>query len=528
MEMMVSSRYRLIFYIVLLFLIHACTETKRGFLYEEDKIFIDVTESARLNYLKDSYSHCWGDINGDGLLDIYVINHIQSPELFINNGDGTFKNDIHSKVRKGGDLHGCAIGDYDNDGDQDIYVTEGAQRGRGVGSNRLYQNNGEGKFIDVALEAGITDPKGRGRSASWVDYNNDGYLDLFVANFMRDDAPSVLFRNNGNGTFSDVSVESGLNIIDDVSEASWCDYDNDGFMDLTVIKGRKYRKNEITIYKNLQNGTFKKTKTFYGWTYVWGDYDNDGDLDIFISVPPRTYVKIYKRAFEFSPLAHIFRGFNKLYENMGNGQFIDVSEKAGFKNKKGGDKVIFFDYDNDGYLDIYLLVSGTKNKNINDMIFKNNGNKTFTNITKEIAMIQNFSGRGYGVAYGDYNNDGLLDLFLTNGGNRWMYDRGKDSGPYILYENRASDNHWLKIKLIGTKSNRDGIGARVILYLKNQLLYRHNNGGMEGYIQNSSIIHFGLGDAPNIKRIEVIWPSGYISSMANVNLDQTIIIKEKE
>ncbi len=523
-----SSRYGVILYIMLIFLIHACTKAERGSLNEKHKVFFNVTDKACVHYTKDSYSHCWGDINGDGLLDIYIINHVQSPLLLKNNGDGTFREiSSDSKVHGWGDLHGCAIGDYDNDGDQDIYVTVGAQAGKGTGSNRLYRNNGEGIFTDIALEAGVRNLKGRGRTASWIDYNNDGYLDLFITNAVRKDAPSVLFKNNGNGSFSDVSVESGLNIVDFSNEASWIDYDNDGFMDLTIIKKRKHRKYEINIYRNLQNGTFKKTKTFYGWTYTWGDYDNDGDLDLFISIPPLVHISLMvTRKYEFSPLTKVFKGFNKLYENMGESIFIDVSEKAGFRKKMGGDKAIFFDYDNDGDLDIYLLISGTKNKNINDIIFKNNGDKTFTDITKEIALIKNFSGRSHGVAYGDYNNDGFLDLFLTNGRSRQGYKPGKESGPYVLYVNKSNNNHWLKIKLIGTKSNRDGIGAQVRLYRGNQLQYRQNNGGMEGYVQNSNVIHFGLGDAKYIDKIEIIWPRGDISNMTNIKSDQTLVIKE--
>jgi hypothetical protein len=524
---MLFIRYRLILCFTILFGINACAKAEDGGLRgDKNGVFEDVTEGAKLNFINASYSHCWGDINGDGLLDIFIINHA-SPSLFRGNGDGTFKDiTLESGIIRWGDLHGCAIGDYDNDGDQDIYVTVGARRGKGSGSNRLYKNNGEGMFNDVASEAGVTDPKGRGRSASWVDYNNDGYLDLFMSNGKRKDASSVLFKNNGDGSFSNVSVESKLNIVDNLTEASWVDYDNDGFMDLTTVSFRRFRKWEIDIYKNSQNGTFEKTKTFYGWTYAWGDYDNDGDLDLFISKPPRVYILGY----EFSVLSKLFRGFNKLYENIGKGRFIDISDKAGFKKEMGGDKAVFFDYDNDGDLDIYLLVSGTKSKNINDMIFKNNGDKTFTNITKEIALTQNFKGRGCGVAYADYNNDGFLDLFLTNG--RYNYRarneiKSHSAGPYVLYKNKYNNNHWLKIRLIGTKSNRDGIGAQIKLYLGDRVQYRQNTGGMDGYVQHSNMIHFGLGNLKSIDKIEVKWPSGSVSNMTNIKSNQTLVIREE-
>ena len=519
-------KFGLILCAVIFFGIYSCTKTEENGLFnDKNEVFIDVTKEASLYRLNDSYSHCWGDIDGDSFMDIFIINHLMLPSLFRNNGNGTFQDiTANSGLEKRGDLHGCAIGDYDNDGFQDIYVTIGAQRGKGLGSNRLYQNNGEGMFNDVASEAGVADPKGRGRSASWVDYNNDGYLDLFITNRKREDAPSVLFENNGDGSFTNVSAKSKLNIVDNLTEANWVDYDNDGFMDLTTVSFRKQRKWGINIYKNLQNGTFEKTKTFYGWTYAWGDYDNDGDLDLFISKPPRVYILGY----EFSVLSKLFRGFNKLYENIGKGQFIDVSDKAGFKKEMGGDKAVFFDHDNDGDLDIYLLVSGTKDNNINDVIFENNGDKTLTNITKEIGFIQNFKGRGYGVAYADYNNDGFFDLFLTNGRGPYRdnYEVGRDAGPYVLYRNKGNDNHWLKIRLIGTKSNRDGIGAQVTLFHGDRLQYQQNTGGMEGYVQHSNVIHFGLGNVKSIDKIEVKWPSGSVTKISNIQADQFLFIKE--
>lgn len=505
----------------------ACTDKRENNPHEnQNEVFINVTEKAGLALMRDSYSHCWGDINGDDLPDLFVINHVSFPALFKNNGDGTFENiTAKSGIHKGGDLHGCAIADYDNDGDQDIYVTQGAQRGKGSGPNMLYQNNGKGEFVDVASEAGVADPKGRGRTASWLDYNNDGYLDLFVANEKRDDAPSALFRNNGDGTFTDVSAESGLNIVDNLVEASWIDYDNDGFMDLTTLIVRKHMKWEINIYRNLHNGKFKKTNTFLGLTYAWGDYDDDGDMDLFVSVPPRVYVLEY----EFALLSKFFRGSNKLYENSGDGNFTDVSDRIGISKEMGGDKTVFFDYDNDGYLDIYLLVSGTRDNNINDMIFRNNGDKTFTNVTKKINLTQHFTGRGCGVAYADFDNDGFLDLFLTNGkgSHKDDYIAGRDAGPYILYKNKGNNNHWLKIRLIGTKSDRNGIGAQVKLYAGKRSQYRQNNGGMEGFVQNSDLIHLGLGKADIVDKIEIIWPDGSLTKTTNIKSNQTLILREE-
>jgi hypothetical protein len=270
------------------------------------------------------------------------------------------------------------------------------------------------------------------------------------------------------------------------------------------------------------DGTFQQIQSFSGRSYVWGDYDNDGDMGLLISNPPRVHVLNY----EIDILSSFFKGFIKLYENTGGGRFSDVSVQSGFENKMGGHKAIFFDYDNDGDLDSYLLVSGTKSNNINDVIFRNNGDKTFSDVTEATGLNQDFAGRGAGVAFGDYNSDGYLDLFLTNGKAREPYVPGKEAGPYVLYKNKGNSNHWLKIKLVGTKSNRDGIGARIKLQTGNKVHYRQNNGGMEGYIQNSSMIHFGLGNAAVADKIEVHWPSGSVTEISNIQADQLFSIQE--
>jgi hypothetical protein len=270
------------------------------------------------------------------------------------------------------------------------------------------------------------------------------------------------------------------------------------------------------------DGTFKKARAFSGRSYIWGDYDNDGDMDLLTINPPRVHILSY----EFDILSRFFKGFIRLYENRGDNLFLEVSEQTGFKNKMGGEKAIFFDYDNDGDLDIYLLVGGTKRKNINDILFRNNGDKTFTDVTKAVGLNQSFSGRGCGVAFSDYNNDGFLDLFLTNGKGREPYVPGKEAGPYVLYKNRGNSNHWLKIKLIGTKSNRDGIGAQLELHTGNQVQYRQNNGGMEGYIQNSKLIYFGLANTKVVDKLEIVWPSGSKKIVSNLQADQLLVITE--
>ncbi|MBI4707251.1 MAG: CRTAC1 family protein [Candidatus Omnitrophica bacterium] len=506
--------------------VYACSETPESF-EEGGKGFINVAKKANLEYAGECYSACWGDFNSDGLMDIFTVNHYDPPpSLYINKGDGTFQDMAStSGIEKDGDFHGCAVGDYDNDGDQDIYVSVGTGRGLEVADKLLYQNDGTGRFVNVVVKAGVTNPKGRGRSVSWVDYDNDGFLDLFMANGKRSDAPSVLFRNNGDGTFSDVTVKAGLDFVDEPVEASWTDYDNDGYMDLTVSFNRGHRDTwEISIFRNMRDGTFKKVMTFNGLRYAWGDYDNDGDYDLFITAPPRMYIGKY----DFSVFPYIFRGFDKLYENTGGGQFIDVSDKTGFRIEMGGNKAVFFDYDNDGDLDIYLLVDDPSGANLNDIIFENNGDKTFTNVVKKIGLIQDFNGKGCSVTNADYNNDGFLDLFLTNGRRIWDDKYEAKAGSNVLYENKGNMNHWLKLKLFGTTSNRDAIGAQIRLYAGNMMQYRQSTGGMEGYSQHSSIIHFGLAKSIVVDKIEIVWPSSKRSVLTNINADQIIEVKEND
>ncbi|MBI4707722.1 MAG: CRTAC1 family protein [Candidatus Omnitrophica bacterium] len=357
-------------------------------------------------------------------------------------------------------------------------------------------------------------------------YDNDGYLDLFIANAKRHDAPSVLFRNNGDGTFFDVSANAGLNIIDDTVKSSWIDYDNDGYMDLTIAFSKKsWDRGEICIYRNMQNGTFKKTMTFKGLIYAWGDYDNDGYYDLLVTIPPRTSIKGYK----FNMLARIFRGSIKLYENKGNGEFVEVSSKTGFKNEMGGDKAVFFDYDNDGDIDIYMNTYDIEKDILIDTIFMNNGDKTFTNVTEKTGMIQEIRGKGCSAAYADYNNDGFLDLFLTNDKEMYIvWDPLKErrKGQNVLYKNRGSNNRWVKLKLIGTKSNREGLGVQITLYAGDKMQYRQATGGMEGYSQHSSVIHFGLGKAVRADRIEIAWPNKNKTVLTNVSANQMLAIKE--
>ena len=242
--------------------------------------------------LKDrviSWSHCWGDIDQDGVDDLFVVNHFPPPSVLINDGHGTFK-DVYSEsgmvvpsVLEGGtraDRHGAAFADYDNDGRLDLYVTVGAQTGKGHGENQLYRNLGRAKFEDVAVVAGLADPLGRGRGCAWGDFDNDGNLDLFVANWQRPEAPDRLYKNDGDGSFTDVAAQAGVANPGNSLSAVWLDVNGDLFPDLTVASGV-----EISLLINRKDGTFGKLASWAGRTFAWADYDDNGTPDLFISKP---------------------------------------------------------------------------------------------------------------------------------------------------------------------------------------------------------------------------------------------------
>jgi len=359
-----------------------------------------------------------------------------------------------------GSSRGVAWGDYDNDGDLDLYVANYNE------ANVLYRNNGDGTFTDVTSEAGVGCIS-HSYGVAWGDYDNDGDLDLYVANY----GANVLYRNNGDGTFTDVTSEAGVSCTGSSLGVAWGDYDNDGDLDLYVAN--HYEAN--VLYKNNGDGTFTDvtgaagvgcTGSSYG--VAWGDYDNDGDLDL--------YVTNYEA--------------NVLYRNNGDGTFTDVTSEAGVSCTGSSRGVAWGDYDNDGDLDLYVA-----NYNEANVLYRNNGDGTFTDVTSEAGV--GCTGHSLGVAWGDYDNDGDLDLYVTNDGANVLYRNNGDgtftmvgagvgctgssygvawgdydndghldlyvanSGANVLYRNNGNLNHWLQIRLHGTISNRSAIGTKV-------------------------------------------------------------------
>jgi enediyne biosynthesis protein E4 len=486
------------------------------------------------------------DYNDDGLLDVFLVNGgkistgLHVPEdfdrrdprywnrLYRQNHDGSFTDVTESaglaNVGNGNYGMGVAVGDYDNDGFPDLFVTN-------YGKNILYHNNGNGTFTDVTAKAGV-EGGGWSVSAGFFDYNNDGLLDLFVTRYMEWDADHnkicggdwhtycppaafpattcLLYRNRGDGTFEDVSEKSGITAKKGRAlGVAFADYDADGFTDIFVSNDGMQQY----LFHNNGDGTFTECalesgaaltndgKGLSGMGTVFQDYDNDGRPDIFVTVLPR---EIYS-----------------LYHNDGNGAFSYQSLEAGLgtlTSLSSGWGVGLEDFDNDGWKDLFVaqshVLDNVQNidaslhyKELPLLALNRSGHfeRTDSGVTAPLAA--------RGAAFGDINNDGYMDVLLTTLG-----------GPPVLLLNRGgSANHWLGITLRGTRSNRDGYGARVSV--NRQTRFATSAGS---YIcANDKRLHFGLGPAEKAT-VEVVWPSGKKQILNDVHADQFLEIKEPE
>lgn len=485
------------------------------------------------------------DFDSDGWMDIYFVNSgkadFYTPQtpirnaLYRNNRDGTFT-DVTEKagVAGGGYGMGVAVGDYNNDGLPDIYVTQ-------VGRNILYRNNGDGTFTDVTEKAGLA-CDGWSSSAVWFDYDNDGRLDLFVCQFVEFDKttscgldangrhhycipkifkprPSWLFHNNGDGTFTDVSVDSGIR--EHLGKA-WgvvaADLDNDGRTDLFVSNDTVAN----FLYMNRGAGKFEENGFAAGVAYSSegrarsgmgvdsADYDNDGWMDLFV--------------------ANIDEEIFSLYHNNHDGTFDDVAMQAGIgmpTRWMSGWGLKFFDYDNDGNLDL-ILCNGFPDDLVDDLktqvtwqepllLFHNNG-KTFSDVSAQSGPIftQHFAARG--LAIGDFNNDGAVDVLISV----------NDAAPILLRNNAAGGTHWLGVSLIGKISNPDAIGARVTYQVGDLTRSRMKVGGGSFLSSHDPRMVLGIGSRRKIDWLEVHWPhpGGAVERFTDLPIDRYITIVE--
>jgi enediyne biosynthesis protein E4 len=497
------------------------------------------------------------DYNNDGLLDIFFTNGAAIPSLekndpsyfnrlFRNNGDGTFTDVTEKAGLQGiGYSMGVAAGDYDNDGFVDLYVT-------GVNRNQLFHNNGDGTFTDVTEKAGVGGmvPKlGKAWSvaAGWFDYNNDGLLDLFVVNYLNYSiktaapcvqqglpaycspvdfigTPNILYRNNGDGTFTDVSEPSNISkYIGKGMGLAFADYDNDGFTDIFVSNDTF----ENYLLHNNGDGTFTNVALLAGVAYnAFGkaiagmgadfrDIDNDGKPDIFET-------------------AMFGEGF-PLYKNLGDGQFQDVTTTAGLSaltSRSTAWGVGVFDFDNDGNKDLF-----TANADILDnamelahrpfplpnRVFRNKGDLSFEDVNAKAGATFQVPAPHRGAAFGDLNNDGRIDAVVSvlNGSPEiWMNRSNFQSG--------GTRNHWIILKLVGVKSNRDGLGTKVKVTTALGTQYNQATTAMGYNSSSDKRVHFGLGSASVVDSIELKWPSGIKQVLKNVKADQILTVTESD
>jgi enediyne biosynthesis protein E4 len=490
------------------------------------------------------------DYDNDGWMDIFLLGGRQlggiptgaSNRLYRNNRDGTFT-DVTQKagLMDAGWANGVCVGDFDNDGNEDLFVTY-------FGQNRLYRNNGDGTFADVTAKAGLLSPRARfSTGCTFVDYNRDGYLDLFVSNYVDFDLstaprpslnvpncnyegvpincgpngfgfpPHFLYRNNGDGTFTDVSKEAGITAVRSSYglTAVAFDADEDGWPDIFVACD----STPSLLFMNNRDGTFREEglirgialssdgQQLGGMGVGIGDYDLDGHLDL---------VK-----------THFQKQATGLYRNDGKGQFEDMTAKAGLGAERrfiswGTDLA---DLDNDGYPDI-LWVTGTVYPELERhyakyplrtprILFRNHRNGSFLQMGAEAGPGIAAAHMSRGCAFGDFDNDGDLDVLVMN----------RNEPPSLLRNDVPTGNHWLKVRLEGTRSNRSAIGARVLVHYGGKVQARCVTSQVSYLSVNDPRLHFGLGGVSTAD-IEVHWPAGTSETFRGVAADRLVTIAE--
>jgi len=489
------------------------------------------------------------DYDNDGWMDIFLLSGSSmagtpsgaSNRLYKNNRDGTFS-DVTEKagLRFTGWGSGVCVGDYNNDGWEDLFCTF-------YGQNKLYRNNGDGTFTDITKQAGLENPKTRwGAGCTFVDYNRDGHLDLFISNYVQFDATHIpkpgqdvycnwkglpvncgprglppgyhsLYRNNGDGTFTDVSVQAGI----DTLRSSYgmtvvaADFDEDGWPDIFVACD----STPSLLLMNQRNGTFREEGVVRGVALSddgmeqagmgvgVGDYDLDGHLDLFKT--------------------HFTDDTEGLFHNNGKAEFENATMAAhvGTENRYICWGAGIVDLDNDGFPDLFMTAGSVypevertlpqyPNKNPR-VVFRNLGNGTFEELIEEAGPGVAAAHCSRGCAFGDFDNDGDIDILIVN----------LSEAPSLLRNDVSGNNHWLKVKLVGTKSNRSAIGARVLAKYGKKIHAQEVLSQSSFYSASDPRLHFGLGGETSAD-LEIRWPSGMRQTLKGVEANQIVTIKE--
>jgi hypothetical protein len=505
------------------------------------KPFTDVAANLGLNYKCQAGGNIVDDFNNDNYPDIVLSSwSLKEPMKFYrNNGDGTFT-DLSDSSGLGHLTGGLNMmqTDYNNDGFKDIFVLRGGWKGKyGKTPNSLLRNNGDGTFTDVTKEAGLLSFHPT-QTATWADFNNDGWLDVFIGNETSPGEelhPCELYINNKNGTFTEIAAQAGCAITEFVKGVTSGDYNNDGLADIFIstLNGSKILlKNEsakggAVKFKNVSDAaglSKNRSRTFPTW--FW-DYDNDGWLDILVCGYEFTGTLAKYAAAEAvnAPVNNAGKVF--LFRNNHDGTFTDVSSKVGLDKIAFAMGSNFGDIDNDGYLDFYLGTGNPSFKSaIPNKLFKNIKGERFLDVTTS-ARVGNIQ-KGHEVAFADLDNDGDEDIYIKMGG-AYVGDAYENS----LYLNPGqNNNHWINILLEGTVSNKVAIGAKIKVTFKEnnkeRSVYREvNSGGSFG--ANPLQQHIGVGLATAIERIEITWPvTGKTQTFKNVPVDKNIKIKEDD
>ncbi|MGA2647014.1 MAG: CRTAC1 family protein [Candidatus Sulfotelmatobacter sp.] len=513
--------------------------------------FEDATEASGIHFTHSMGSQAlgslleatgggcvWFDYNNDGLLDLYVVSgkpledsmhphpmKVKSDppphnHLYRNNGDGTFT-DVTQEAGVAPDMYSIAVAaaDFDNDGFVDLLVT-------GYGKVVLYHNNGNGTFTDVTAKAGIK-VDGWSISSAWLDYDKDGCVDLFIGRYVKfdptyhnyfpaDNYPgpldyegdtNVLYHNNCNGTFTDVSDKSGIgSLIGRTMGVTSADFDGDGWPDIYVSND----KTQNFLFHNNHNGTFTEVALDEDVAYgqngeatssmgpVFADVDGDGKPDLWVTDAR----------------------FHRLMHNTGKGRFEDVSTASGLAQAEAqytswGTGV--YDFDNDGWLDIMSFHGGLINMIRQEQsLFRNLGGGVFEDVSRQGGAVLDVKTVARGGCFGDYDNDGKIDAYMVN----------LNAPGTLLHNVTQTSNHWITIKLKGTKSNRDGLGARLELTASGRTQVAERSAG-SGYLsQDDDRIHFGLGAATKVDKLLIRWPSGKEQTIEDPKIDGVLKVEE--